>query len=328
MVRIGIVSRVIGLMFVTVLLLAGAAQAATLTVTSTTDSASPSSGSLRAEITAAAPGDTVMVPASVSPYTITLGPILIPNAITIAGASANSTTIEVVNGASRAFEVTSGVPSTSTTTFENLTIKGGAVTASPGGGGILVDSGLLDLSGVTMTGNSVTLGTNTDSNVGGGGVYSTGGNITITNSTLNGNSFTDAGGGTTDEHLGGAAVYEDGSGSTIAISGSTIDSNTVSIGTSKCCDGGAVYENKNAPVTISGSHLDGNQLTVTGSTACCNGGAAVYTDGNDAASTTISGSTLSNDTVDVSDSGAESCCDVSEHFHRLVPDDHPEHAEQ
>jgi uncharacterized repeat protein (TIGR01451 family) len=286
------------------------AQAATLTVTSTTDSASPGSGSLRAEIAAATPGDTVVVPASASPYTITLGAIPVANAITIAGAGASMTAIEVSAGSpSGAFHVTSGVPSTSTVEFENLTIKGGAVTASPGGGGILVDSGLLDLSGVTMTGNSVTLAANTDSNDGGGAVYSTGGNITITNSTLNGNSVTDAGGGTTDEALGGAAVYQEGSGSSISISGSTIDSNIVSIGTSKCCDGGAVYQNENEPLTITGSHLDGNQLTVTGSTGCCNGGAAAYNDGDAAASTTISGSTLNGDAVDISDLGTNGCCD-------------------
>jgi uncharacterized repeat protein (TIGR01451 family) len=307
MARIGIVSRAVVLVFVGALLFAGAASAATLTVTTTTDSSTPGSGSLRAQIAAAGPGDTVMVPASTNPYTISLGAIPVANGITIDGAGASQTAIEVsASSPSGAFHVTSGA--TDTVTFENLTIKGGAVTASPGGGGILVDSSPLDLSGVTMTGNSVTLAANTDSEIGGGAIYSTGGDITITNSTLNGNSVTDAGGGTHDEALGGAAVYEQGDG-TISISGSTIDSNTVSIGTSECCDGGAVYENKNLPVTISGSHLDGNGLTVTGSTDCCNGGAAVYNDGSSAASTTISGSTLSNDTVDISDTGPNSCCD-------------------
>ncbi len=129
----GIVSRVILLAFACLLLFAGAATAATLTVTTTSDSSTPGSGSLRAEIAAAAPGDTVMVPSSLTPYTITLGDAIpVANGITIEGAGASKTTIEVsASNPSGAFHVTSGVSPTDTVTFENLTIKGGKVTAGP-----------------------------------------------------------------------------------------------------------------------------------------------------------------------------------------------------
>ena len=59
---------VMGLVLFSALLFAGTASAATLTVTSTTDSNNP--GSLRYEIGQAQTGDTVMVPASTSPYAI------------------------------------------------------------------------------------------------------------------------------------------------------------------------------------------------------------------------------------------------------------------
>jgi uncharacterized repeat protein (TIGR01451 family) len=303
--RMGILGRAVGLAFVCALLLAAAASAATLTVTSHTDSNNP--GSLRYEIGHAEAGDTVALPGGTTPYTITLGEIQITNPMTIEGGSGGASTIQVVGGASRAFEITSGVLSTQTVTFQNLTIEDGKVTAAPGGGGILDDSGLLDLSGVTMTGNSVALGADTNSNVGGGAVYSDGGNLTITNSVLDGNSVTDAG-NSSDKTLGGAAVFEQGSG-TVTITGSTIDSNTVSIGASNCCDGGAVFQDVNAALTVSNSHLDHNTFTVTGSTSCCDGGAAIYMYGGDASPTTITASTLNDDTANITDMGVDSCCD-------------------
>ena len=301
--RIVIISRFVGLAFVSLLLLATTASAATLTVTTTTDSSTPGSGSLRTEIAAASPGDTVMVPANTKPYTITLAEIPIANAITIDGGGQGSTTIEVTGGASRAFHITTGVPSTSTVTFENLTIEGGSTTTEPGGGGILDDQGLLTLDHVTMTGNSAEL-TSTSSQVGGGAIYSSGGLISLTDSNLSANTVTDSG-GTSVADSGGGAVFQNGNAA-ITISGSTIDANHTTISSSRCCIGGAIYENADAAITVTGSHLDNNTLSVPASTDCCNGGGAIYSDGSTNGSTTISGSTLDGDTATVTDT---SCCD-------------------
>src|SRR5205807_760242 len=82
--------------------IATSALAAPPPITTTTDSATAGSGSLRAAIAAASPGDTVNVPASSTPYTITLGEIPITHAITIQGAGASSTVIDA-GGLSRAF---------------------------------------------------------------------------------------------------------------------------------------------------------------------------------------------------------------------------------
>ncbi len=158
-----------------------------------------------------------------------------------------------------------------------------------------------------MTGNSVTLGANTDNDDGGGAVYSTGGNITLTNSTLSGNSVTDAG-GSSDEDTGGAAVYQNGSGA-ITITGSTIDGNHTTISSSKSCDGGAVYENADAAITVTGSQLNNNTVSVPASTDCCNGGAAVYDNGSDTAPLTVTSSTMNDDTANITDIGAGACCD-------------------
>ena len=50
--------------------------------------------SLRQAIAAASPGDTVSLPASTTPYAVTLGAIHVDQAITISGAAANTTTID------------------------------------------------------------------------------------------------------------------------------------------------------------------------------------------------------------------------------------------
>ena len=118
----------------------GVAQAATLTVTTTTDSSTPGSGSLREQIAAASPGDTVLLPASSQPYMVTLGEIPVTNAITIEGASAGSSVIDAAYS-SRVFDLTSAVPAADTVTFKTLTIEHGSVLSSPGGGGILDESG-------------------------------------------------------------------------------------------------------------------------------------------------------------------------------------------
>src|ERR1700761_9570200 len=76
------------------------AQAATLTVGTTSDApttcSNPASGtcSLRTLIGSVAAGSTIVVPANSNPYTLTQGELLIQKNLTIAGAGARTTTIE------------------------------------------------------------------------------------------------------------------------------------------------------------------------------------------------------------------------------------------
>jgi uncharacterized repeat protein (TIGR01451 family) len=281
--------------------LTGIAAAAPPAITTTTDSATPGSGSLRAAIMAASPGDTVVVPASISHYKVTLGEIPIANAITVQGAGASSTIIDAA-GASRVFQITGGVPTTGTVTFKDLMITGGSATVVPGGGGILADSGALVLDGVTMTGNSVNL-TSTLDGLGGGAVYSNGSGVTVTNSSLTGNAaaLDDAPGFA----LGGAAIFEDTPGP-ITISGSTISANRTTITAAHSASGGAIYQASNAAVTVSNSHLDNNVYTETNGTNCCSGGAAIYQHGGSNGTTSITSSTLNGNVANITDTN---CCD-------------------
>ncbi len=280
--------------------LVAVARATPPAVTTTTDSNAPGSGSLRAAIAAANPGDTVVVPASRTPYRLTLGEITIAHAITIQGTGLgpDATVIEAM-GSHRVFHVTNGVPSSGTVRFKDVEITKGLITARPGGGGILADAGKLSLDHVLMAANSAKV--SGASNIGGGAIYSNGGNLTITDSTLTGNSVT--AGGATSSVLGGGAVFNNGSGA-LTIAGSTISSNHTTIGASACCDGGAVLQNVSAAVSITDSHLDGNQFTETAGTNCCSGGGALYQDGN--ATVTITSTTLNQNKATVTDTH---CCD-------------------
>ena len=110
---------------------AAPASAATFTVNTTSDASPvvgdcatpPAAGdcSLRQAIAAASAGDTVSLPASATPFAVTLGTIDVSKAITISGAGANTTTIDA-NGNSQIFEV-SGLPSSSTLTISLVTIE-------------------------------------------------------------------------------------------------------------------------------------------------------------------------------------------------------------
>ena len=285
-------------------LLTSGASALMPAVTTTADSSTPGSGSLRAAIAASNPGDTIFVPANASHYQVTLGEIQITHAITIRGAGAASTIIDA-KGLSRAFHIMSGVPSAATVTFQNLTITGGHTTALPGGGAILDDSGALALSGVSMTANSVNLtGSGGTGTLGGGAIYTNGAGVSVTGSSLSGNSATlsDALG----SNDGGAAIYQNGSAVPISISGSTIDTNHTTITAENSSGGGAIYQKSNAPVAVTGSQLDGNTLTAQVSN-CCTGGAAIYQGGTNKGITSISSSTLDNNTANVTDTG--NCCD-------------------
>jgi len=227
---------------------ASAAAAATFTVNTTTDPSGSSSCngvvscSLRQAIADASLGDTVSLPASTTPYAVTLGtPIPLTQAITISGvAGARSTTI-AGNGTSEIFDAGTATPLTGTLTISGVTIKGGGGTQSAGA--LLLDSGsgaaidlnedVLSANTATSEGGAIQLLSSTlnidDSTIGpsnvagmattqgfGGAIYNGGGTLTITNSTISGNSATDGG-------LGGGIF----SASTTNLSSSTVAFNSV-----------------------------------------------------------------------------------------------------
>jgi CSLREA domain-containing protein len=170
---------------------------------------------LREAVSLAGLGDQVDVPAGT--YLLTDGELFLTSD-TIVGAGARSTIID--GGAkSRALWVTDG-----TTNVSGLTIwRGNGVGRAPSGvgGGIFVQSGLLNLIDSTVMTNTASTG---------GGIASTG-NVNVVGSTVSGNKATD-------EKLaqgGGIAVASSGE---LALGNSTVSNNTATAADS---EGGGVH---------------------------------------------------------------------------------------
>ena len=185
------------------------ASAATLTVTSCTDSGP---GSLRQTVANASPGDTITFAVPCSTITLTSGDIQINQDLTISGPGPTALAISGNNN-SAVFDVSclpfsclfsaaisgltiedgsaSGIVNTSSLAIANSTFTNNTNTGTSGGGGIS-NTGTLTVTDSTFTDNSAT---NTDTNyVGGGGISNTG-TLTVTNSTFTGNSSANIGGG-------------------------------------------------------------------------------------------------------------------------------------
>jgi hypothetical protein len=178
--------------FLVVLVSLSPASAATITVTNTNDSGG---GSLRDAITAAAPGDTIDFNLSGCPCTITLtsGPLVISNNLTITGPVGAGLTISG-GGAFQVFNIIGGIVNISRLTVSNGNANGNI----PNVGGGIFNGGALTLTDVTISGCSAGLG----GGIFNGGIAITGvqtpvggtGSLTLTNVTISGNSA-DLGGG-------------------------------------------------------------------------------------------------------------------------------------
>ncbi len=210
-----------------------AAQAATLTVSTTTDAGA---GSLRAQIAAAVSGDTIAI-AATGTIALTTGEIpIVGKNLSIAGPGATSLTI-TTNATTRALKITNAQCAISGITFNNCkglpgdVDTGGAIAVdnfssggganvttindcvftnnqSGWGGAVDVFNGGLAMNRCTFSGNTSTgaaFGTN-----GGGGALSIGPTVasTITNCTFSGNSQNGAATG----QPGGGAIYNYGAG--------------------------------------------------------------------------------------------------------------------
>jgi hypothetical protein len=208
----------------------------TLTVTSSLDDSS--SGTLRAVIASAGPGDTIGFAKRLEGDIITLtqGQLPISTDLTIQGPGADRLTISG-NGTSRVFAVGSGV----TLTLAWLTVANGlAAVATPVpsasialialGGGILNDGGTVTVSNVTFADNvalgaSPTLASSGGSSgpgraAEGGAVRFLFGTLTLTDSVLAGNRVTGgAGGSAGTSGLGGVGGAAIGGGLAVGLSG-------------------------------------------------------------------------------------------------------------
>jgi len=204
----------------------------TLTVTNNLDSGP---GSLRADIAAANPGDTINFAPSLNGQTIKLtsGELVVNKSLTIQGPGAGQ--LAISGGGqwgSRVFEVYGN-------THPNVLLSGLTITQGYAG----IGGGIYNTPGSTLTISGCTL---SDNHAGvGGGVYNYGAALQIVNSTLSGNkAFDDSGGGN------GGAVYSN-TGSNVSMTGCTLSNNSAEY------EGGAVWT-RATTITITSCSFSAN----------------------------------------------------------------------
>ncbi len=204
----------------------------TLSVTSSSDGNSPFAvGTLRQEIAAARPGDTIVFDPSLDGQTITLGggELEINKNLTIRGPGAGLLAVSgnrtSLAGGSRVFGVDAGT----TVAISGLTITNGngdslydpySWNADPneGDGGGILNLGTLSLSGCTVSNNNAGI---TGGDAEGGGICNYyGGSLTVVGCVVSNNT---AGGGLASPCMGGG-IYNAG---TMVVSNSNISNNTV-----------------------------------------------------------------------------------------------------
>lgn len=241
------------------------AHAAILTVTSLAD-AGP--GTLRDQVAAAAPGDTIHF--GVTGIIQLAGPYEIPinKNLTITGPGAGSLTVKGAIGyAAGIFDISSGIVGISGLTLSGgdrtsadggaITITGGSVTiasttlsdnSSGLGGAILVSGGTLAVTGSTLSNNQA-------SEFGGAIAVVSGGTLTIKSSTISGNWASGGGGAITNA---GTTTVED-----CAILGNTVSAERTGLG------GGIL---NGGTMTLRNTTLSGNRSLATGTVGFIGGG--------------------------------------------------------
>jgi hypothetical protein len=220
----------------------------TLTVTNNLDSGA---GSLRAEIAAAQPGDTINFAPSLNGQTITLtsGELVLNKSLTIEGPGAGQLAISggVIwahgrpIGGSRVFEV---IGSGTNVTLSGLTITDGNAARSGfnGDGGAILnyDGSTLTVSGCTVSNSAANDG---------GGIYNFGATLKLVNSTLTGNLANGTNGDGADGEGGG--LYANAMGGTVSMKDCILSGNTASL------QGGAVWF-RGPTMTVNGCTFSGN----------------------------------------------------------------------
>jgi hypothetical protein len=253
--------------------------ATTWTVTNNLDSGA---GSLRAEIAAANPGDTIAFAPGLDGQTIRLtsGELTVTRSLSIQGPGAGLLAISG-GDAWRVFEVSGTI-----TAGPNVLLSGLTITAGNGRGGP-VDSdgggGVLNRNGSTLTISGCTLSNNHDDTAG-GAVSNYFATLKVINSTLSGNAVTEANG------LGeGGAVSSVGGGS-VSLTGCALSDNHADYG-------GAVYD-ANTTMTVGGCALSGNWASGGLGGAIYDGGTTTtLKNGRTTTTLTVSDSTFSGNYV-------------------------------
>ena len=225
--------------FAAALLASPAARAATLAVTSLADSGA---GTLRAQITAASAGDTIIFSLS-GTITLTTGVLSLSQNLAIDG-SGQAVAVDGGN-ATRIFDVASPA----VVTLKSLTLQHASVSGSNGGAITVASGAALTIDTCTLTANTSTTSS--------GGALANLGTTTIVNSTISANT-TGAG--------GGGAVYSNGA---MTVAASTVTGNSAPN------DGGAFYNDANGTLVITGSTFSGNSASAFGG-----GGGALATRGS------------------------------------------------
>jgi predicted outer membrane repeat protein len=211
----------------------------TLTVTNNLDSGA---GSLRADIAAANPGDTINFAPTLDGRAVTLtsGQLVINKNLTIQGPGAALLAISGGNRC-RVFEVLGPNNTNVNVTLNGLTITQGYAPGSPWGGGAVLNLfSTLTLSGCILSNNRANAG---------GAIYDYGGAaLQIVNSTLSGNKAIDLNG----NGYGGAVCIN--LGSNVTMTSCTFSNNSATF------EGGAVWTHDTIGhiTTIEGCSFSGN----------------------------------------------------------------------
>jgi hypothetical protein len=231
-------------------------------------------GSLRAAITAAANGDTIVFDHRLDGQTIALssGELAIGKDLTIVGPSADRLAVSG-SMASRVFDIASGV----SLVLARLMVADGL---SDQGGGIQ-NAGTLTLQDVVLSGNEA-LGDSVTSGVGGGLFNEPGAALTATRCTFTGNQVVGGQG------IGfGGGIYNLG---VATVTGSAFTGNLAVGGQAGYGAGGAINDQNNATLTVSSSTFTDNQAVVGLSALPAAAGGAI--DNEVGSALTVSGSTF------------------------------------
>ena len=247
--------------------------ATTLHVTTTNDTGG---GSLRDQVAAANPGDTIVFDVT-GTITLTSGEIAFDKNLTISGPGATALTLSG-NNASRVFHVTGD----SAVTISGLTFIDGASTSNEIGGGAIASEGPLTLDSDAFHDNTADFGGSSGDD--GGAVYVRDA-TTISNSTFTNNTAGDWGGAILATSInGGSPAPVSVTGSTFAgnqghgyggglaveematatVTGSSFTGNTTDDG------GGLSFFQMNGPVAVGSTTVSGNSANGNG------GGIALY----------------------------------------------------
>jgi uncharacterized repeat protein (TIGR01451 family) len=232
------------------------ASAATLLVTSNADTGA---GTLRNQIAAANPGDTIDFSfASSQIITLTSGELLINKTLTLQNTSGQSITISG-NYASRVFHLQNN-STPITVTISGLNVTAGLTTSggSQNGAGIWVNPGTGTLTAIlsqVSVFNNVASGANNT----GGGLQNDGGKVIIVNSTFSDNSAGGQGGGIWNNNAGPSSSMD--------LNFVTIVNNISNVDSASTGNGGGIF-NSAGRVNLSNSILSNNSAFISSGPEC------------------------------------------------------------